>query len=58
MKSFIRKVYSKSGTNSTTFNIPHKIAAALEIEQGDYLRINFDNENKVIVIKKLEEGEK
>lgn len=52
MKKFLRKVYTKKGSNSLIFNIPIDIAQNKDIHRGDYLTITENN--KEIIIKKTE----
>ena len=49
---FLRKVYSKKGSNSLIMNIPMEIARKYNIVQGDYIHIcEIDGE---IILRKVE----
>ena len=52
MKSVLRKVYTKKGSNSLIFNIPLDFAKDLDLQRGDYLTI--DRKGKTLSIKKTE----
>lgn len=52
MKPILRKVYTKKGSNSLIFNIPLDYANDLNLQRGDYLTV--DKENDKLIIKKTE----
>lgn len=54
-KSFLRKVYTKKGSNSLIFNIPLEIAENKGIQRGDYLTIKETDKEIIIRKTKFEE---
>jgi bifunctional DNA-binding transcriptional regulator/antitoxin component of YhaV-PrlF toxin-antitoxin module len=50
MEGFLRKVYSKKGSNSLIFNIPIQYAKSKGIKKGDYLTI-IETEDSIIIKK-------
>jgi len=54
-KNFLRKVYTKKGSNSLIFNIPLEIAENKGIQRGDYLTIKETDKEIIIRKTKFEE---
>lgn len=52
MQNEIRKIINFGGNKAVT--LPRAILESLELNAGDYIKVKMDEENKSIIITKLE----